>query len=85
MPKYFKLNDHYNSGFVDPILVYRTDDERIKILVYYRAISHQNGKFDFERNTKFDVSYYELPIGIKKRVCKIISISENEHSFFYCW
>ncbi|WP_370277515.1 M949_RS01915 family surface polysaccharide biosynthesis protein [Flavobacterium sp. J27] len=95
--KYFELNDYDNDGFVDPIIVYGTygmngtDDGRIKIVVYHngkkRAIRHQNGTLDFERNTKVDESYYELPIGIQKRVSQIMtSITENEHGIFpYGW
>lgn len=91
--KYFELNDYDNDGSIDPIMVYGTygmngtDDGRIKILVYHngkkRAIRHQNGTLDFERNTKVDELYYELPIGIKKRVSQIMAnITENEHGIF---
>ncbi|WP_179336138.1 M949_RS01915 family surface polysaccharide biosynthesis protein [Winogradskyella costae] len=95
--KYFELNDYDSDGFIDPIMVYGTDgmngtnDGRIKILVYHngnkRAIRHQNGTLDYERNTKVDELYYELPIGIKKRVSQImVNITENEHGIFpYDW
>jgi hypothetical protein len=95
--KYFELSDFDNDGFIDPIIVYGTygmngtSDGRIKILVYHngkkRAIRHQNGILDFERNTQVDELYYELPIGIKKRVSQImVNIIENEHGIFpYGW
>lgn len=91
--KYFELNDYNNDGIVDPIIVYGTygmngtSDGRIKILMYYkgkkRAIRHQNGTLDYERNTQVDKMYYQLPTGIQNRVHSIMeSITENEHGIF---
>tara|TARA_B110000027_G_C16109005_1_gene296745 strand:- start:20 stop:787 length:768 start_codon:yes stop_codon:yes gene_type:complete len=95
--KYFELNDYNGDGLVDPILVYGTfgmngtSDGRIKILVYHkgkkRAIRHQNGTLDFERNTRVDEMYYQLPTEIQNRVQEIMeTITENDHGIFpYGW
>lgn len=95
--KYFELNDYNGDGIVDPIMVYGTfgmngtSDGRIKILVYHngikRAIRHQNGTLDFERNTQVDEKYYLLPTGIQNRVQQIMeNIIENDHGIFpYGW
>lgn len=95
--KYFELNDYDYDGLVDPILVYGTygmngtDDGRIKLLIYYkgkkRAIRHQNGLHDSERNTQVDEQYYELPTEIKQRVTQIMeTITKNAHGIFpYGW
>ena len=91
--KYFELKDYNDDGIVDPIMVYGTfgmngtSEGRIKILTYHngikKAIRHQNGTLDFERNTKVDDKYYELPKGIQNRVHKIMqSITENNHGIF---
>ena len=67
------------------------DDGRIKILVYHhgkkRAIRHQNGVSDFERNTQVDEKYYELPVEIQHRVKNIMeNITDNDHGIFpYGW
>ena len=52
-----------------------------------RAIRHQNGILDFERNTQVDELYYQLPTGIQNRVQKIMeSITDNDHGIFpYGW
>jgi hypothetical protein len=96
-PKYFELNDSNKDGFINPIIVYGTlgmngtDDGRIKILVYHngkkRAIRHQNGTSDFERNTQVDELYYQLPKEIQERVQVIMkNITENKHGIFpYAW
>ena len=95
--KYFELGDYDNDGYFDPIIVYgtygmnETDDGRIKILIYHkrkkRAIRHQNGTLDFERNTQVDEMYYQLPIEIQDRVQVIMkNITENNHGIFpYGW
>ncbi|TMU50690.1 hypothetical protein FGG15_17980 [Flagellimonas algicola] len=80
--KYFELKDYNGDGVVDPIMVYGTfgvngtNDGRIKLLVYHngikRAIRHQNGTLDNERNTQVDEMYYLLPTGIQNRVHKIM-------------
>ena len=91
--KYFELGDYDGDGMIDPIVVYGTlgmngtSDGRIKILVYYkgekRAIRHQNGTLDWERNTQIDEMYYKLPQGIQVRVKNIMeSIMENNHGIF---
>ncbi|MFB9053067.1 M949_RS01915 family surface polysaccharide biosynthesis protein [Formosa undariae] len=91
--KYFELKDYNDDGIVDPIMVYGTfgmngtSDGRIKILAYHKgikkAIRHQNGTLDFERKTKVDNLYYDLPKGIQNRVHQIMeSITENNHGIF---
>ncbi len=64
-----------------------TSDGRIKILVYHkgkkRAIRHQNGMIDFDRNTKVDRLFYELPTEIQNRVKEImINIMKNDQGIF---
>ena len=95
--KYFELDDYDGDGKVDPIIVYGTlggnnfDDGRIKILAYHhnkkRAIRHQNGVSDFERNTQVDKEYYELPVEIQHQVQNIMeNIPKNDHGIFpYGW
>ena len=95
--KYFELKDYNGVGLIDPIIVYGTfgmngtSDGRIKILVYHsgkkRAIRHQNGTLDFERNTHVDEQLYELPTDIQTRVKVIMNnIIENDHAIFpYGW
>ncbi|MBK8805177.1 MAG: hypothetical protein IPO21_00445 [Bacteroidales bacterium] len=91
--KYFDLKDIDNDGLIDPIIIYGTsglngtDDGRIKILVYYKnnkcGIRHQNGILDFQRNTKIDKDYYNLPIKIQKHVRGVMEkMNENKHAIF---
>jgi len=80
--KYIELNDINGDKIIDPIITYGTSginatgDGRIKILIYYennkRAIRHQNGELDFQRNTKVDKDFYELPSQIQMRVKEIM-------------
>lgn len=95
--KYFQIEDYDNDGIADPIMIYGTlgmngtDDGRIKMLVYYKnnkkAIRHQNGVLDDERNTQVDKEFYELPIEIQNRVKVIMeTINLNNHGIFpYGW
>lgn len=91
--KYIKCSDLDNDGLIDPIIVYGTkgnnnvDDGRIKILVYYkgqkRAIRHQNGTLDFERNTQIDKEFYSLPLEIQNHVKKLlVEIAEDNNGIF---
>lgn len=91
--KYFELGDFDGDGIIDPIMViasggtYALGDGRVKILVYHngqkRAIRHQNGMLDYERNTQVDREFYTLPKGIQDRVKTIIkSLVENGPSIF---
>lgn len=78
--KYFLLSDLDGDSIIDQIIVYGSlgaydnDNGRIKILIYYKgqksAIRHQNGALDFERNTKVDKSFYELPLKIREETKK---------------
>ncbi len=73
--KYISLADIDKDGLSDPIIVYGTSgingtqDGRIKILIFYkgakRAIRHQNGILDSERNTQVDSVFYTLPVEIQ--------------------
>ena len=95
--KYFILDDFDEDGIIDPIIAYGTkgmnnyDDGRIKILIYYkgkkRAIRHQNGTLDSERNTQVDKKYYHLPKKIQMQVLSIMdSMMKNNHAIFpYGW
>ncbi|MCG7503374.1 hypothetical protein MHM83_16015 [Tenacibaculum sp. Mcav3-52] len=91
--KYLKLKDFDNDGLIEPVIVYGTlgmngkGDGRIKILIYHhgkkRAIRHQNGTLDYERNTQVDKLFYKLPKEIQNSVTDIIhSINENSHGIF---
>ena len=91
--KYFKIEDYDGDGLMDPIMVYGSlgmnghGDGRIKILVYHkgkkRAIRHQNGVLDYERNTKVDAQFYNLPKTIQERVIVIMEgITKNRHGIF---
>ena len=91
--KYVSLSDIDNDGLVDPIVIYGTsgingtDDGRIKILTYYkgakRAIRHQNGVLDFQRNTQVDSMFYELPLTIQEHVKTLIKkMMDNDHAIF---
>jgi len=91
--KYVSLSDLDNDGLVDPIVIYGTsgmngtDDGRIKILTYYkgakRAIRHQNGVLDFQRNTQVDSMFYELPTTIQEYVKTLINkMMDNHHAIF---
>lgn len=95
--KYIELTDIDADGRIDPIIVYGTtgingtEDGKIKILTYYkggkRAIRHQNGVLDFERETQIDSLFYELPEPIQEKVKAIMTkMTENEHVIFpYGW
>lgn len=95
--KYFILKDLDGDSIIDPIIVYGSmgaygqDNGRIKIKVYYKgqksAIRHQNGALDFERNTKVDRSFYELPVKIREEVKKIMEkLTDAELAIFpYGW
>ena len=95
--KYFEIKDYDGDGLADPILIYGTramndyDDGRIKILTFHkglkRAIRHQNGVQDNERNTQVDQQFYKLPTKIQERVKKVIELmTENNHAIFpYGW
>ncbi len=91
--KYFEIKDYDGDGLADPILIYGTlamndfDDGRIKILTFYkglkRAIRHQNGVQDNERNTQVDQQFYKLPTKIQQRVKKLLLLmTENNHAIF---
>lgn len=91
--KYIELNDIDGDGIIDPIIIYGTSgmngvgDGRVKILTYYKnkktAIRHQNGELDFQRNTKVDKDFYELPTKIQTRVEEIIAkITEDYNAIF---
>ncbi|WP_417784679.1 M949_RS01915 family surface polysaccharide biosynthesis protein [Tenacibaculum sp.] len=95
--KYFQIDDYNKDGIADPIIIYgtfgmnETYDGRIKILIYYKnnkkAIRHQNGVLDYERNTQVDKEFYELPIVIQNQVKVIMeNIIKNNHGIFpYNW
>lgn len=91
--KYIELNDIDGDGIIDPIIIYGTSgsngtgDGRIKILTYYKntkyAIRHQNGELDFQRNTKVDKAFYELPAKIQARVQEVMAkIYEDNNAIF---
>jgi len=92
--KFIELNDIDADGIVEPIIIYGTSadnglhDGRVKILIYYKgvknAIRHQNSELDFERNTKVDNFFYELPNKIQEHVIKKIGENSNIH-FPYGW
>lgn len=95
--KYIELNDIDGDSIIDPIIIYGTSgnngtgDGRIKILTYYKntkhAIRHQNGELDFQRNTKVDKAFYQLPAKIQTRVQEVMAkISEDNNAIFpYGW
>ena len=88
-PRYLRLKDLDNDGFVDPIVVYGTksiygdhfEEGRVKILIYHLgkkiAIRQQNSEMDDGRHTQVDKSFYALPLGIKKKVYDMIGILED--------
>ena len=69
--KYIDFKDYDGDGLADPIIIYGTsgangyDNGRIKFIILYKgqkvAIRHQNGVLDFERETKVDKAFYDLP------------------------
>lgn len=91
--KYFQLKDLDKDGYIDPILVYgtsgsnETGDGRIKILVFYkgakRAIRHQNGILDGERNTRVDSMFYLLPEVLQLHVKKQMeAMTKDDNAIF---
>jgi len=91
--KFLKLEDIDKDGIIEPILVYGTsgingtDDGRVKLLTFYhgekKAIRHQNGTLDHERNTQVDKSFYELPIAIQQRIKEVMQeISTHNLAIF---
>ena len=91
--KYCSFSDLDGDGLIEPVIVYGTSgingtgDGRIKILTYYKgvkkAIRHQNGTLDNERNTQVDASFYKLPMAIQKGVRNMMmKITENDHGIF---
>lgn len=91
--KYLTLEDLDGDNLIDPIIVYGSSglndygDGRIKILFYNKqikkAIRHQNGELDDERNTQIDKEFYNLPLPIREEACQIIlQIEENNHGIF---
>jgi hypothetical protein len=95
--KYCLFQDIDKDGLIDPIIVYGTsgsngfDDGRIKIFVLFKnqkiGIRHQNGTFDFERNTQVDKVFYALPASIQTSVKAIIEkiIEDDKAIFPYGW
>ncbi|WP_258101693.1 M949_RS01915 family surface polysaccharide biosynthesis protein [Marinoscillum pacificum] len=95
--KYLSLTDLDNDGIIDPVIIYGTsgmngtDDGRIKILTYYkgekRAIRHQNGVHDSERNTQVDKLFYQLPNSARTAVIEIMQrITSDQNGIFpYGW
>jgi hypothetical protein len=95
--KYIELTDLDSDGLIDPIIVYGTtgingtNDGKIKIFTYYkgakRAIRHQNGALDFERETQVDTLFYKLPISIQENVKALMEkITEDGNAIFpYGW
>ncbi len=95
--KYCEFTDIDNDSLIDPIFIYGTaginsiSDGRIKILIAYKrqkiAIHHQNGIFDFERNTKVDKSFYSLPFVVQDHVKSIMQkmIEDRNAIFPYGW
>ena len=94
-PRYLRLKDLDNDGFVDPIVVYGTksiygdhfEEGRVKILIYHLgkkiAIRQQNSEMDDGRHTQVDKSFYALPLGIKKKVYDMIEyLEDNRHALF---
>ena len=94
-PRYLRLKDLDNDGFVDPIVVYGTksiygehfEEGRVKIITYHLGkkivIRHQNSEMDDARHTQVDKSFYALPLSIKKKIYDIIDLLEdNGHSLF---
>lgn len=88
--EYIQLKDIDGDGEIDPLLVYGTsgangsDDGRLKILVYHkgqkRALRHQSGVLDFERNIQVDATFYTLPskiILLVQRLMKQIADEQN--------
>ncbi|WP_108124647.1 M949_RS01915 family surface polysaccharide biosynthesis protein [Saccharospirillum mangrovi] len=91
--RYLTLEDLDGDNLVDPIIVYGSSglndygDGRIKILMYNkkikRAIRHQNGELDGERNTQIDKEFYDLPLPIREEVYQImLQIEGNNHGVF---
>ncbi len=80
--KFLKLEDIDKDSIIEPIVIYGTSgmngtyDGRIKLLTFYhgekKAIRHQNGVLDHERNTQVDKSFYELPEAIQERVKRLM-------------
>lgn len=91
--KYIELNDINGDKIIDPIITYGTSginsigDGRIKILIYYennkRAIRHQNGELDFQRNTKVDKEFYELPLQFQIRVKEIMKAMTQDNNAIF--
>lgn len=91
--KYIELNDINGDKIIEPIITYGTSginstgDGRIKILVYYEnkksAIRHQNGELDFQRNTKVDKEFYEIPPQIQRRVKEIMKAMTADNNAIF--
>ena len=95
--KFLNLSDVDANGIIDPIIVYGTKglngfgDGRVKIVVYNNGkkfvIRHQNGISDYDRITKVDAGFYQLPSKIQRRVKEIIEnlIKDKNVIFPYNW
>ncbi|WP_157730196.1 M949_RS01915 family surface polysaccharide biosynthesis protein [Tenacibaculum jejuense] len=75
--KYIEVKDYDGDGFMEPIIIYGTNeedhgDDRMKILVYHKdekkAIRHQNSDLDDARTTQVDASVFKMPLLIRKKI-----------------
>jgi hypothetical protein len=91
--KYIEFKDYNGDGLTDPVIIYGTsaangyDDGRVIFIIYCKgqkiAIRHQNGTLDFERETKVDKAFYDLPQSLQANIKqKIELMMENNQAIF---
>lgn len=86
--KYIALDDYDNDKIADPIIAFGTsglngfDDGRITFIIHHKdkkvMLYHQNGVLDYDRNTKVDAIFYELPKQIQNKVKEIMTAMEDK-------
>ena len=95
--KYIDFKDYDDDGLADPIIIYGTsgangyDDGRIKFIILNKGqkviIRHQNGVLDFERETKVDKAFYDLPQTLQAAITQKMELmmKNNQAIFPACW
>jgi hypothetical protein len=92
--RYLDFQDFDQDGQIDYTLIYGTkgmngfSDGRIKILMVNKLgnklfIRHQNGVLDFERETKIDKDFYNLPKTWQMAIKKRMELLEKENKAIF--
>ncbi|HEY0609641.1 MAG TPA: hypothetical protein VGD35_08300, partial [Chitinophaga sp.] len=89
--RYISPRDIDGDGYVDPLIIYGTANERngayhrIKMLLYYRyskvAIRVVTGTLDYERSTQYDAAFHTLPQSIQTYIKQLLQQISKDQNF----